>query len=513
MYKISPFTAAAVGACFAYYGVVSWAGGGGFAVAVCVGLVCAALCKALCSGPVFPAKATGEPAPRAARYMVILAVFALCGFWMGGVCRIAAGQKFRFFVGQAKSGVTSLSGVLLDDPRVSKSGRGLAAVSLQWADGGIKGVYGTARTSARGTVTVLFPEGSIPRMKEFGRGSTVLVDGRFMESLSMNGQSSIEYTGLFIAKSVFVVTPPSRIDRLRTAVRIACVEVFSPYRWGGFALALLIGIRYNLDSELAEQYLNAGVSHILALSGMHLAIISAVIAFLLKRPLGLKWSAAVGSLLIAGYIFLAGALPSLERSGLMYFLGAAAIILGLPKDPWLTLCFSFLLQIVIRPESGMSLSFILSYGALAGILTMSGPLLNCFRPYLPPVIGASLSASLAAFIATLAVTAGIFGTIRPVGIICGILLGPLATVFMVGALIFPAAPPFLRVVIGRGMGILYAAQEKIVFTAGRMPPIETALVPALLINAALIAGLIVMSLHITKKRFFIERLDRLDGLD
>jgi competence protein ComEC len=327
------------------------------------------------------------------------------------------------------------------------------------------------------------------------------VDGRFTED-----------GGLFIAKGVFVVRPPSKLDQLRTAIRIACVEVFTPYRWGGLALALLIGIRDNLDSELAEQYRNAGVSHILALSGMHLAIISAVIAFLLKRPLGLKWSAAAGSLLIAGYIFLAGVMPSLERSGLMYFLGAAAVILGLPKYPWLTLCFSFLLQIVIHPESGTSLSFILSYGALAGILTMSGPLFNGMRRCLPPVIGASLAASLAAFIATLSITAGFFGTIRPVGIVCGLFLGPLSTVFMIGALLFPAVPPFLRMLINRGMDMLYIVLEKIVFTAGRVPPIGVSLVPALLINAALAAGLIVMSLYIIKKRFFIERLDRLEGL-
>ncbi|MDR0784730.1 MAG: ComEC/Rec2 family competence protein [Treponema sp.] len=506
VYTIKPLTAAAVGACAAYYGVVPWAGAGGFAGAVCAGIVCAALGKAFCSAPVFFARAKGEsfprgeslpePPPRIARYAVILAAFSLCGFWTGGVSRMAADRKARFFVGQARPGVTSLSGVLLDDPRVSRSGRGLAALSLQWADGTVAGARGTVRTSARGAVTALFPEGAIPRVKEFGRGSTVLVDGRFTED-----------GGLFIAKGVFVVRPPSKLDQLRTSIRIACVEVFTPYRWGGLALALLIGIRDNLDSELAGQYQNAGVSHILALSGMHLAIISAVIAFLLKRPLGLKWAAAAGSLLIAGYIFLAGAMPSLERSGLMYLLAAAAVILGLPKDPWLTLCFSFLLQIVIRPESGTSLSFILSYGALAGILTMSGPLFNGLRRYLPPVIGSSLAASLAAFIATLSITAGVFGTIRPVGIICGLVLAPIATVFMVGALLFPAAPPFLRAVMDGGMDILYAAQEKIAFTAGRVPPIGVSLIPALLINAALVAGLVIMSLYIIKKRFSIERLD------
>jgi competence protein ComEC len=435
---------------------------------------------------------------------LVLVLFTVCGFWVGGVTRVAAEQRARFWVGQAKADVTALSGVLLDDPRVSKSGRGLAVLSLQWADGnGVAGSRGGVRTSAQGGVTILFPEGSIPRVKEFGRGSTVLVDGRFIIEESSVGNSG--GSGLFIAQGVFVVAPPSKINQLRTAVRIACVDLFAPYRWGGLALALLIGIRDNLDSELAAQYQNAGVSYILALSGMHLAIISAVLAFLLKRPLGLKWAAAVGSVLIVLYIFLVGAQPSLERAGLMYILGAAAIILGLPRNPWLTLCFSFLIQLVMNPPSGMSVSFILSYGALAGILTMSKPIADGFRPDLPPVIGTSLAASLAAFIATMAITAGFFGEIRLVGIVCGLFMGPLSTVFMIGAIAFPVLPPFLKIPVDGAMSLLYAVLEKIAFTAGRAPPITLTAAPALLINFVLVAGLIALTLGIIKKRYHFDR--------
>jgi competence protein ComEC len=343
-------------------------------------------------------------------------------------------------------------------------------------------------------VTILFPEGSIPRVKEFGRGSTILVDGSFTED-----------GGLFIAQGVFVAAPPSKIDRLRTVVRVACVNLFSPYRWGGLALALLIGIRDNLDSELSDQYQNAGVSYILALSGMHLAIISAVLAFLMKRPLGLKGSAAAGSLIITGYIFLAGALPSLERAGIMYILGAAAVIFGLPVNPRLTLCFSFLIQLMINPRAGMSVSFILSYGALAGILTMSKPIFDGFRPYLPPVINSPLAASLAAFIATLAITAGFFGEIRPVGIVSGLLMGPLSTVFMIGAIIFPLIPPPLKPFADWIMRLLSAALEKIAYTAGRIPPVSVSAVPALIVNIILVAGLAALSLYIIRKRYFFDR--------
>jgi competence protein ComEC len=491
LYKMRPLAVAAVGACLSYYGVVPWTGGVVFVVLACGGLGLAVLARVLC-GP--PALTAGCLPPRAARYGLTLVLFFVCGFWTGGAARITAEQRTPFFTGQARAGVTALSGVLLDDPRTAKSGRGLAVLSLQWADGSVAGVRGVARTSARGGVTVLFPEGSIPRIKEFGRGSTVLVEGRFMED-----------GGLFVARGVFVSAPPSKINQLRTAARIVCVDFFSPYRWGGLALALLIGIRDNLDTELGIQYLNAGLSHILSLSGMHLVIISALLAFLLKRPLGLKASATAGSLIIIGYIFLVGAQPSLERAGIMYLLGAITILFGLPLNPLLTLCFSFLLQLVINPASGMSISFILSYGALAGILTMNKPVSDWLRPYLPPVIGTSLAASLAAFIATLAVTTGFFGEIRPIGILSGLPMGPLTTVFMIGAIAFPLIPPPLKPFADQAMRFLYALLEKIAFTAGHAPPIPASLAPALILNIALVAGLIILSLYVIKRRLFFDR--------
>jgi competence protein ComEC len=491
LYKMRPLVVAAVGACLSYYGVVPWTGGFVFAVLACGGLFLAVLMRVLCGPPVL---AIGCVPTRLARYGLTLVLFFVCGFWTGGTARITAEQSVRFFTGQARAGVTALSGVLLDDPRTARSGRGLAELDLQWANGTVAGVHGIVRTSARGSMTVLFPEGSIPRIKEFGRGSTVLVEGRFMED-----------GGLFAAQGVFVVTPPSKTNQLRTVARVACVDFFSPYYWGGLALALLIGIRDNLDSELSIQYLNAGLSHILSLSGMHLVIISAVLTFLLKGPLGLKGAAATGSLIIIGYIFLVGAQPSLERAGIMFLLGSLAIMLGLPVNPRLTLCFSFLLQLVINPASGMNISFILSYGTLVGIFTMSKPTVNWLRPYLPPAIGTSLAASLAAFLATLAVTAGFFGEIRPVGILSSLPMGPLTTVFMIGAISFPLIPPPLKPFADWAMRFLYTLLEKIAFTAGRAPPVPETVVPALILNITLIAGLVALNLYVTRRRCFFDR--------
>jgi hypothetical protein len=136
---------------------------------------------------------------------------------------------------------------------------------------------------------------------------------------------------------------------------------------------------------------------------------------------------------------------------------------------------------------------------------MSKPLADGFRPYLPPVIGTSLAASLAAFIATMTITAGFFGEIRLVGIVCGLFMGPLSTVFMIGAIAFPVLPPFLKIPVDGAMSLVYAVLEKIAFTAGRAPPIALTAAPALVINFALVAGLVALTLGIIKKRYRFDR--------
>jgi competence protein ComEC len=244
--------------------------------------------------------------------------------------------------------------------------------------------------------------------------------------------------------------------------------------WGGLALALLLGVRDNLDTELAGLYQKAGCSHVLALSGMHLAIVSSLIAFLLKRPLGLKAAALTGAVFIFLYVFLVGSQPSLNRAALMYLLGTLAVLGTLPKKPGALLALAFLIQIVIWPESGLSISFILSYLALGGILTIGDALCRIFRGWIPNFLLQPLAASLGAFLATAAVTAFFFGVLRPVGIAAGLVIVPLTTLFMIGALVWLAVglfSPVLASFFGGGLSLLYALMDRLISLAARFPGI------------------------------------------
>jgi competence protein ComEC len=400
----------------------------------------------------------------AERYAVAFAAGLALGLGAGGAA--APGVSF----GIPENTVRAVSGVLLEDPRIVSGGRAMANLSLRETSG-----RGSLRVSAKGEIPAFFPAESAGRLKEFGRGSLVFAEGNLRASSRGTAEKP---AWLFSAESLHVVKAASALDRFRTGVRLDLIRRFdktsagSEASWGGLALALLLGVRDNLDSGLAALYRDAGCSYVLALSGMHLAVLAGIIALLLKKPLGPRLAAVAGALIIILYCFIIGPLPSLTRAALMYLLGVLAILGALKRDALSLLCMAFLVQIVISPQSGYSLSFVLSYLALAGILTAGEALNFAFKGKAPACLLGPLSASLGAFLATAGVTACFFGTLRPAGIITGLVLVPLTTVFMIGSMAYLAlglVSPFLAGFLNPALSLLYMLMEKTVSLAGRLP--------------------------------------------
>jgi competence protein ComEC len=403
-----------------------------------------------------------------------------------GICAAGAGHRETKFA-IAPDKIIAVEGTLLEDPRIISGGRAISVLSLQRCAG-----EGGIRASSSGEVTVFFPQESVERLKSFGRGAEVFSEGRLR--LTETGWT-------FSASSMHIVKPAPAIERMRTGIRLNLIDRFEGKNpsglsdGGGLALALLLGIRDNLDTNLAAMYRNAGSSYILALSGMHLAVLAALLAFLLKKPLGLKASSVVGAVIICLYCFIVGPMPSLNRAALMYLLGVIAILGALPKEPVSILSLSFLIQIVISPAAGYSISFILSYLALAGILIIGWPLYSLFAGKVPDFLLQPLSASCGAFLATAGVTCFSFGVIVPMGIITGLVLVPLTTVFMTVSLLWLVLD-FLSLsgFLSFPLSLLYMLMEGIVFMAGRLGGISAAR-PSVILALSIAVSLLVVALE------------------
>ena len=435
-------------------------------------------------------------------YLVFFSAGLALGFGAGGTLL----REPRLGLPEEK--VDAVLGVLVDDPRTFYDGRGMGTLALR------RSRSGDAESSASGNLSVFFPDEALARLKEFGRGCEIYVEGTIRRGTSP-GSRSPERAGdrrrgepFLRARSVHVTKTAPAPEKFRTGLRLFIVHHFAGKEWGGLSLALLLGFRDNLDSGLAGSFRDAGSSHVLALSGMHLTLISAVIALLLKRPLGLRAAALAGAAFIIFYVFLTGAQPSLERAAIMYLLGTLAVLGALKREPLNLLGLSFLLQIVIRPRSAASVSFILSYLALAGILVTGESIAGIFRGKIPAMVLRPLAASTGAFIATAPVSVFFFGILRPVGIVAGLIIVPLASLFMVLSMAWFGLSLALPVLAGPPdmvLSLLYRILSRLTVLAARFPPLSgIGTVLAALVSVGLSVSLILLDHRL---RRFRNRLD------
>jgi ComEC/Rec2-related protein len=213
------------------------------------------------------------------------------------------------------------------------------------------------------------------------------------------------------------------------------------------AQALLLGIRDDLDDEMTKLFRVAGCSHILALSGQHLSILCMLVTVLggrIFRRAGLAQGAAIGFAL--AFTWLAGASPSLFRACLMAVLSALFVKADRRQTGLSVLSVAFCLALMAKPGDGRSLSFQLSYAAMAGLTLFSAKWETLLWRF-PPPLAKALSASLAALCATAPLSLVIFGTLYPGGIVAASLSGPLVLGFMwslLASIPLGSALPFLQ---------------------------------------------------------------------
>jgi len=418
-------------------------------------------------------------------------IYWTTAFAVGLVIGIGAGANasdpVRF--GLPEETIQGISGTLLDDPRVISGNRAMSTLSLRMAMG-----TGGTRATSSGQITVFFREENVQRLKEFGRGTEVFAEGYLRRSDTDSGFNSLgAYT--FSADALHITKTAPSLERFRTGLRLGLTGRFldSHGSWAGLALALLLGIRDNLDTGFSALYRDAGCSYILALSGMHLAVLVSIISFLLKKPLGLRPAAIAGAVIIAAYCFIVGPLPSLNRAAIMYLVGVTAVLGMLKRDMLPLLCTAFLIQLIFVPASGFSLSFILSYLALAGILVIGKAINGAFLGKIPACLLQPLSASLGAFLATAGVSAWFFNDLRPVGILAGLVLAPLATVFMVLSIAWlglDLITPALSFLPGKILSLLYRLMEKTAALSAAVPGIKANPFLIILLSLLMIAAIL-----------------------
>ncbi len=173
------------------------------------------------------------------------------------------------------------------------------------------------------------------------------------------------------------------VDRIRqeTAARIRAV--MSPGDAAALAVAVLVGDRSGLSEEGEDLLRTAGLAHVLAISGLHMALFAGgayaalVLVLSMTEGIALRWpthkAAALGALISAtAYLVLSGASVATQRSYLMIGLVFLGIMVGRKGLSLRSVALAGLLLLVVAPERLLHPGFQMSFAAVICLVAVYG---------------------------------------------------------------------------------------------------------------------------------------------
>lgn len=206
---------------------------------------------------------------------------------------------------------------------------------------------------------------------------------------------------------------------------------------GGLLAALLLGEKEFLNGQTRLDFSRIGITHILALSGMHLAMLCFGLSRILSMlGVGKKLRKIFEVLFAIGYIALTGFPVSVVRAGIMLILASILFLLSASKDSATNLFLAVSLILLIEPYSVFDISLWLSAFATLGIIICveifekDGHLkIGLFKNAVLS-ISTSFISSVFAIVSTIALTHFKFGKISSLSLISTVLFSPLILLFM-----------------------------------------------------------------------------------
>lgn len=217
--------------------------------------------------------------------------------------------------------------------------------------------------------------------------------------------------------------------------------------------AMCLGYRELLDDDIKDVFRKSGIMHIMAVSGLHVGIISMLILSLLKitRIRSGFVKLLISLLLVWTYALMTGLSPSVTRASVMFSFLTTGYLINRQVKPLNSVMASAFLILVIEPYMIYEASFLLSYSAVILIVVNYRKLVSLvnFRGRIMSYVWSMIVISLLAQAGTIPFVALFFGKIPMLSLISNLFAIPLATIILLSgfALMLFASIPLIAFIL------------------------------------------------------------------
>jgi competence protein ComEC len=212
------------------------------------------------------------------------------------------------------------------------------------------------------------------------------------------------------------------------------IKMTLPQMESSILAGVMLGERSGLPKEIQEIFVDAGVLHTLAVSGLHVGLVLFIFyGFFQLMKIPRKVTYFLTILVVIIYVYVTGGRPSAIRAGIMATCGLVAVLLERDRHLYNSLALAALIILLFSPFALFDVGFQLSFMATLGILYLTPPFQNFFKLKLNRgfnyLLG-SLAVSAGALVGVYPITAFYFNKISLIALISNILVVPLVGVII-----------------------------------------------------------------------------------
>ena len=209
------------------------------------------------------------------------------------------------------------------------------------------------------------------------------------------------------------------------------IEGSFPADAAGFAKALVLGDKTGIDYGTSTDFSVTGISHIVAVSGLHVSILCAVLYLFSGRRRYLTALICIPALVF--FAAMVGFTASVTRAVIMQIVMLLALVLDREYDPPTALAAAVLVMLISCPLTIASVGFQLSVASVAGIFLFCAPIVAWLQRWLPGKgktlrgrlerwFASSVAVTLSATVMTVPLCAVYFETVSLIGVVTNLLV-------------------------------------------------------------------------------------------
>ncbi len=269
------------------------------------------------------------------------------------------------------------------------------------------------------------------------------------------------------------------LDKINIYVKNTLVECMGN-QYGVIAYGILTGDKNEISSSVRDSFSVVGIAHILAVSGLHIGFLMGIVLFVLRKLKIKKLHGFVISVVILFlYCVFAVFSPSVVRASVMFLVGGGAALLGEERDGLNALGFAVTIILTVSPIMLFEAGFLMSAGAVFGILNFSSVIIDGLRKLkLPQKIAQAVAVSASAQLGILPACVMFFGNIQLYSIIINALLIPIMSLLYVTVFValILSIIPFLKFLL-TASGFLVKGLVMVADFCAQLPLAQVLLTP------------------------------------